>query len=133
MEIILPQFKIDDAIDTQWKSVQSRNENIQRDRHGAEEIALNALTKQFESELNGCLDNALRSSLSIKILPPKEISALSVVAVFTYLDTQILLKRDEQNWELAFNGRKIACTPDMLQKTILLELGKIKNKSNETS
>lgn len=127
MEIILPQFNIDEAIDAHWRSVQSRSENIQRDRQSAEETGINALTKQFETEINGCLEAPFQKALGLKVVPPKEISALSVSAVFNYMGNEILLRRDEQHWKISFNGRDITCSPDMLQKTILLELGKIKN------
>lgn len=127
MEVLLTQFTIDDAIDVQWTSTKSRQENIQRDRQVAEETAINALTKQFENELNGCLDNACKGALGIKVIAPKELSALAVMAVFEYSNIQFLLMREYDTWQLAFNGKKISCSADILQKTILIELGKIKN------
>lgn len=129
MEIVLPGFNIDDAIDAHWKSTQTKADTIQRDRQAAETAALDILTKQFRNELDGCLDSVFQSSLNLKIVTPKEISALSVYATFDFMGTEIVLKRNAQNWEITFNNKTISCSLDLLQKTILLELGKLKNAS----
>jgi len=128
MEIILPGFNIEDAITSQWQSNIAKSEAIEGDRQDAEETATKALTQQFKRELDTYLDSNIQSSLNVKVIPPKEIAVLSVYAIFTYLNSEIILKRDSQNWEIVFGGKTIVTSPDLLQKTLLLELGRLKNE-----
>ncbi|WGV25965.1 hypothetical protein [Halotia branconii] len=128
MEIILPRFNIDEAIDSHWKSTQNKANTIQRDRKSAEELALSTLINQFRNELSGCLDTTFQTSLNLRVVSPKEIAALAVYAIFSFMEVEIILKRDDQFWEITFGGRSVSCPADMLQKTILTELGKIRNE-----
>lgn len=128
MEIILPGFNIEDAITSQWQSNIAKSEVIARDRQDAEETAIKALTQQFKRELDTYLDGNIQSSLNIKVVPPKEIAVLSVYAIFTYSNNEVVLKRDTQNWEIALGSKTIVTSPDLLQKTLLLELGRLKNE-----
>lgn len=129
MEITLSEFNIDEAIDSHWRNSQSKADTIQHDRQTAETAASNILTKQFRNELDGCLDSVFQSSLNLKVVTPKEISALSVYATFDFMNTVVVVKRNINDWEIAFSSKTIFCSPDLLQKTILLELGKVKNGS----
>jgi hypothetical protein len=128
MEIILPSFNIDDAIKSQWQATAAKTEIITSDRQKAEETAVKLLVDQFQKELDTFVDGNIQKSLNFKIVPPKEINVLSVVGIFNYLDNEFLLKRDSQNWEISFGGRSVLSPPDLLQKTLLLELGRIKNE-----
>ena len=130
MEIVLAQFNIDEAIESHWQAVQTKSEIINRDRQDAENAAVNALVQQFKRELDTFLESKIQAALNFKIVPPVEIAVLSVFAVFSFLSYEIILRRDSQSWEIAFNGKTVTCSPDLLQKTLLMELGKIKNTIN---
>ncbi|MGF1991865.1 MAG: hypothetical protein RMY62_028915 [Nostoc sp. ZfuVER08] len=130
MEIILPGFNIEAAIDSQWKSVNEKENAIQTYRLSAEQGATELLTKQFENELNSCLDSNIQSSLNLKILPPKEISVFSVCAYFEFKGVSFYLRRHPQNyWEISYQEQVIPASADFLQKQLLCELGKVKNKT----
>ncbi|MBE9210238.1 hypothetical protein IQ244_27820 [Nostoc sp. LEGE 06077] len=128
MEIILPQFNIEEAINSAWQANQAKAEIINGDRQKAEETAINALTGQFKKELDTYLDSGIQSSLKIKIVPPTEILVFSVYAVFDYSGQEIKLKRDSQNWEIGINEKSMVMPADLLRQTLLLELGKLKNE-----
>jgi hypothetical protein len=128
MQIILPNFNIDDAINSHWQSFQTKTETIQRDREEAEKTAVNALTQQFKRELDTYLDSSMQSALNLTIITPKIISVLGVFATFHYLDVEFMLKRDAQQWDISFNGKTVTTSPELLQKTILFELGKFKSE-----
>jgi hypothetical protein len=126
MEIVLPAFNIDDAINSHWQASKLKLETIQRDRQEAESSAVNGLTQQFQRELDTYLDSNIQKSLNLKIVPPTQIDALSVCATFQFSNTEITLKRSD-NWEISLNNSTLICPPELLQKTLLLELGKLKN------
>jgi hypothetical protein len=129
MEIILPGFNIEAAIDSQWKSINEKENAIQDYRLSAEQSAAELLTKQFENELNSCLDSNIQSSLQIKVLPPKEVSVFSVCAYFEFMSIGFYLRRHAQNyWEICYQEQIILASADFLQKQLLCELGKVKNK-----
>lgn len=128
MEIILPQFNIEEAIKSAWQANQVKTEIINSDRQKAEETAINALTGQFQKELDTYLDSSIQSSLKVKIVPSAEISVFSIYAVFDYFEQEIKLKRDSQNWEILINEKSIVLPPDLLRQTLLLELGKLKHE-----
>ncbi|MBD2491139.1 hypothetical protein [Aulosira sp. FACHB-615] len=128
MEIILPQFDMEEAIKSAWQANQAKTEIINSDRQKALETAINALTGQFQKELDTYLDSVIQSSLKIKIVPPTQLSIFEVYARLDYLSTEIKLKRDSQNWEITINEKSIVVPPDLLRQTLLLELGKLKNE-----
>ncbi|QSJ17683.1 hypothetical protein JYQ62_02050 [Nostoc sp. UHCC 0702] len=127
MQIVLSGFNIDDTINSHWQASQLKIETIQRDREEAESSAVNGLMLQFQRELDTYLDSNIQKSLDLKVIPPTQINALSVYAVFKFSDNEFLLKRNTDNWEICFNGSTLVCPPDLLQKTVLFELGKIKH------
>ncbi|MBD2365180.1 hypothetical protein H6G36_29185 [Anabaena minutissima FACHB-250] len=126
MEIILRQFNIEDVINSHWQSAQSKTTSIQRDREEAEKTAVNALIQQFKKELDTYLEQSVQSALNINVIPPQNIAVFSVFGIFRYLDVEFILVRNAQQWEISFNGKTVASSPELLQKTILLELGKMK-------
>lgn len=128
MEILLPQFNIEEVINSAWQANQAKAEIINGDRQKAEETAINALTGQFQKELDTYLDSGIQSSLKTKVVPPTEISIFSVYAVFEYFGQEIKLKRDNQTWEIIVNEKSIVVPPDLLRQALLLELGKLKNE-----
>lgn len=128
MQIQLNNFNLDEAINAHWLSSQTKLESIVQGRQESERVAINALTRQFQLELDTYLEGSLQQSLNITIVTPKIISALGVFASFHYLDIEFILKRNEQQWELSYNGRTVTSEPDTLQKTLLFELGKLKNE-----
>ena len=129
MEIILPGFNIEAAIDSQWKSINEKESAIQTYRSSAEQAASELLIKQFENELNSCLDSNIQSSLKLKVLPPKEISVFSVCAYFEFTGIGFYLRRHPQNyWEICYQDQIIPASADFLQKQLLSELGKVKNR-----
>lgn len=128
MEIVLPGFNIETAIDNQWKSIKDKEITIQADRQIAEESAAAVLIRQFQNELNGCIENNAQSSLNFKILPPKEISVFSVCAYFEFMGIGFYLRRHVQNyWEICYQDQIIPASADFLQKQLFSELGKVKN------
>ncbi|MBL1199148.1 MAG: hypothetical protein FWK04_08680 [Nostoc sp. GBBB01] len=130
MEIILPGFNIEAAIDSQWKSIKDKEITIQADRQLAEEAAVAALTKQFANELDACLEERIKTSLNIQVLPPKEISVFSVCAYFEFQNIGFYLRRHPKNyWEISYKEQLIPASADFLQKQLLSELGKVKNAS----
>ncbi|MCC5640320.1 hypothetical protein LC593_31700, partial [Nostoc sp. CHAB 5844] len=129
MEIILPQFNIEEAIDSAWQANQAKTEIINSDRQKAEETAINALTGQFKKEFDTYLDSSIQSSLNIKIIPPTELAVFSVYAVFDYSGKAIKVKRDSQNWEIFIDEKSTVVSPDLLKSTLLLELGKLRNEN----
>ncbi|MCC5635649.1 hypothetical protein LC593_07250, partial [Nostoc sp. CHAB 5844] len=126
MEIILPQFNIEEAIDSAWQANQAKTEIINSDRQKAEETAINALTGQFKRELDTYLDSSIQSSLKIHIVPPTEISVFGVYAAFEYSGQKVEIKRDSQNWEIMINDKNMVIPPELLRQTLLLELGNLK-------
>ncbi|MBG1267749.1 hypothetical protein [Nostoc sp. WHI] len=127
MEIFLPGFNIDAAIDSQWKSANDKEIAIQTDRKTAEETAAAVLVKQFQNELNGCIESNAQASLNLKILPPKEISIFSVCAYFEFMNIGFYLRRHAQNyWEICYQDQIVPASADFLQKQLFSELGKVK-------
>lgn len=126
MEIILPQFNIEEAIKSALQANQSKTEIIGNDRRKAEETAVNALTGQFQKELDTYLDSGIQSSLKIKIVPPTEISVFKVYAAFKYSDQEITIQRDAQNWSITIDQKSIITPPELLRQSLLLELGSLK-------
>lgn len=128
MEIVLQQFNINDAINSQWQSNNAKNEIIERDREAALEIATKAIKSQFERELDTYLEGNIKNSLLQLIVPPQKLDIFAIYAVFVHENTDFMISRDTQHWTIKSNYGTITTTPDLLQKTLLLELGRIKNE-----
>lgn len=129
MEVILPGSSIESLIDTQVKTEKERNANITNQRKEAENTANIALIRQFQNELSTFLDSTVISSLPLQFPPPKEVSVYSVCAFFEYMKVGVYLRRSIDNWEISYDGHLIAVEADSLQKQLLIELSKIREKA----
>lgn len=132
MEIHLPGTNIESVIDAQVNSAREKLSNIRNDRKVAEETSALALTKQFQNELNTYLDSSILSSLQIQVLPPKELSFLSVTATFSYLNISIYIKRTIDDWEIAYGGNFANVSGEMLQTQLIYELSKIRENNKKS-
>lgn len=128
MEIILQGSNIDNFIDSQIKAIQDRNTNISNDRKAAEEAAIISLVRQFQNELSTFIDTAVQSSLPLQFLPPKELSVYSVCASFVYSEVTGYLRRTPTGWEITYLDQIVGTDSENLQKQLLIELSKIREK-----
>jgi len=83
------------------------------------------------------LDRPFQNALQLLVLPITQISVLSVVACFQYLNTNFYLRRttvlDYFYWEINYLSNTINCSPDSLKSRLLIEMGKLKNQIKEGS
>jgi hypothetical protein len=127
MEILLPQFDIEKAIASNWEANKTKLQIIETDRETAFETATNALRQQFQRELDTYLDGNIQKSLTLRIFGLDKLDVFAPYAVFVYDNNEFVVNRDAQNnWKITSNLGTITTTGDLLQKTFLLELGRLK-------
>lgn len=128
MEIHLPGSNIESLIDAQVNAAKERTARIQNERKQAEETAIVALVRQFQNEVSTYLDTGIQSNLQLQFLQPKEISFLAVCASFTYSNTTVYIRRTLDFWEITYDGQVVTVDGDMLQRQLLNELSRIREK-----
>ena len=138
MEITLvSSFNLDAAVDAKSNRTQEKQKSIADARNSAEAEAIKILTLQFQSELDDALDRPFQNALQLLVLPITQISVLSVVACFQYLNTNFYLRRttvlDSFYWEINYLSNTINCSPDSLKSRLLIEMGKLKSQIKEGS
>jgi hypothetical protein len=138
MEVMLvSSFNLDAAVDAESNRTQEKQKNIADARNSAEAEATKILTLQFQSELDDALDRPFQNALQLLVLPITQISVLSMVACFQYLNTNFYLRRttvlDSFYWEINYLSNTINCSPDSLKSRLLIEMGKLKSQLKEGS
>lgn len=133
MQIVPVQvFNLEATIDSVYRDWSAKQQLLALSQTESEQKASEVLLNQFQNQLSDVLQFEIQNCLQLKFVIDLQNSS-EAFGEFNYLGVTVRIYRQMVNkevfWQIKHQEQSITCFPDVLQKQLLIELGRIKSAS----